>query len=202
MYISIDTETLGLNHRNCDIIEFGAVIDDLKSPIDSLPRFHCYLVKENKPNNEVYYGEAYAMSMHSKILKRIATRESGFNYFTPETFYDQFQKFLIDNKVNEDKHVFDEQGKTCIKDVLVAGKNFAGFDLKFLEMLPNFGRAFKFFHRFIDPMMLYFDPLTMKTPPSLDVCLKLAGIEKEVQHTAVEDAIDVIKCLRFKWNIK
>ena len=140
--------------------------------------------------------------MHSKILKRIATREIGFNYFTPETFYDQFQKFLIDNKVNEDKHVFDEQGKTCIKDVLVAGKNFAGFDLKFLEMLPNFGRAFKFFHRFIDPMMLYFDPLTMKTPPSLDVCLKLAGIEKEVQHTAVEDAIDVIKCLRFKWNIK
>jgi hypothetical protein len=49
--------------------------------------------------------------------------------------------------------------------------------------------------------MLYFNPLTMDAPPDLKTCLKMAGIEKEVSHIALDDAFDVIRCLRFKYKI-
>ena len=47
-YVSIDIETTGLHEDECDIIEFGAVIDDLRvmAPISKLPVFHCYFIKE------------------------------------------------------------------------------------------------------------------------------------------------------------
>ncbi len=37
-YVSIDIETLGLDPTCCDIVEFGAVIDDLES--DSKERWN------------------------------------------------------------------------------------------------------------------------------------------------------------------
>ena len=86
-YVSIDLETTGLDPETCDIIEIGAVIDDLEArgeqgearlPIKDLPKFHAYVVKES------YQGEPYALSMHPKIFKRIATKEDGYLYLQPE----------------------------------------------------------------------------------------------------------------------
>ena len=39
-YISIDLETTGLSSETCEVIEFGAVLDDLTTlqPIESLPK--------------------------------------------------------------------------------------------------------------------------------------------------------------------
>ena len=47
-YVSIDLETTGLDAINNDIIEFGAVLDDLADmkPLEELPRFHAYICKE------------------------------------------------------------------------------------------------------------------------------------------------------------
>lgn len=183
-YVSIDLETLGLNPQTCDTIEFGAVIDDLKvqAPLEELPRFHCYIEKEN------YHGEPFAMAMHSKILKRIAIREEGWNYLPPDHLGCVFLDFLSEHGLGSDK-------------ITVAGKNFAAFDWNFLKEVPSFFNNVSFHHRVFDIGPLYFDPMHDDTIPNLKTCMERAGIEGEVQHTAVEDCIDVIKCIRSKYPI-
>ena len=180
-YVSIDIETLGLDPATCDIVEFGAVIDDLESDIESLPTFHCYLTK---PRGN-YRGEVYAMYMHSKsqIFERIAKRPEGFSYVPTDLLDEVFHEWLV------------EQGFGTEEKIVVAGKNFPGFDLQFLKTI-GFGTKVRMNHRVIDPGSMYFNPLKDSVPPGLEECLKRAGIEKEVNHTAVEDALDVIKCVR------
>ena len=79
--------------------------------------------------------------------------------------------------------------------VIAAGKNFASFDQKFLEKLPNWNVNFA--HRVIDPAMLYFKPFEDdKGLPSTKICMERAGITAEVAHTAVEDAIVVVDLIR------
>jgi DNA polymerase III epsilon subunit-like protein len=196
MYVSIDIETLGLNPKKSDIIEFGAVIDDLKSPIQDLPRYHCYITKE------YYRGEPYAMAMHSKALSHISSKTPKYSYVPGEYLDENFSAWLIQQGIEHKSMYCNKTGeKLDVAKITVAGKNFSGFDLRFLRRLPNWGRTVTLRHRVIDPAVLYFDPLNMEAPPSLDDCLKMAGVNKEVSHTAIDDALDVIRCLRFKWNL-
>lgn len=193
-YVSIDIETLGLDPACCDTIEFGAVIEDTSDwkDFEALPTFHCYLTK---PRN-IYKGDAYAMAMHQKILKRIGDREEGYSYVPGDMLDEVFAEWLEDNHLLEE----DENRPNHKKPIVVAGKNFDRFDLRFLEVL-GFGRKVIMRHRTIDPGSMYFDPQNDEVPPGLEDCLLRAGIEKEVNHTAVEDALDVIKCVRAKqWN--
>lgn len=181
-YVSIDTETLGLDPRTCDVIEFGAVIDDFETSLEELPRFHCYLTK---PGN-LYKGEVYAMYMHSKtkIFERIAKREEGFSYIPSDLLDEVFAEWLESEGYDFEK-----------EKVIVAGKNFSGFDLPFLKSI-GFGTKTKLHHRTLDPGSMWFDPLKDNAPPGLEECLKRAGIEKTVEHTSIEDALDVINCIR------
>lgn len=180
-YVSIDIETLGFDWDCCDVIEFGAVVCDTRdnsTELANLPTYHAYVVK----SDDNYCGESFAMAMHSKILKRIATREKGFQYIPYDMLGNCFATWL------------DLQGLDA-KKLIVAGKNFFGFDARFLEMLPNFDDHVKFFHRAIDPCN-WFMRADDEFPPSLQTCLERAGINKTVNHTAVEDALDVVQLVR------
>jgi len=180
-YCSIDVETTGLNPETCDLLEVGAVIDDLDSPQDlqSLPTFHCYVLKPN------YKGEPFALSMHPTIFKRIANKEAPYKYIAEEAVITSLAKFLT-------AHFGD--GK-----VTVAGKNFLGLDKPFLSKLPSFNLLQpKFHHRVIDPGMLYWKPRVDKEVPSSKECMTRAGLAGEVAHTAVEDALMVVKLVRAK----
>lgn len=213
-YVSIDIETLGLDPDYCDIIEFGAVIDNKqKLPLDKLPRFHAYILPPKRVVNGkrafFYQGQPYAMQMHQKILERIAKREAGYRYLEPKMLGFYFAKFLEHEGDYEMKWEVRSTGTgedefehflEKPKDVVIAGKNFAGFDMRFLRRLPRFETLINIRHRQFDPANLYFDPAKDDLPPGLDECLKRAGMEKAVAHTAVEDAIDVIKVLRHKWG--
>jgi hypothetical protein len=83
----------------------------------------------------------------------------------------------------------------------VAGKNFGNFDMRFIRRLKDFEKYIRIIHRMVDPGTLYLDPSKDETPPSLEECLKRAGVVKCVDHTSVGDALDVIRCLRFKWGV-
>lgn len=197
-YVSIDIETLGLDPDHCDIIEFGAVIDDLKTPVADLHRLHCYVLPPPRGNwgQAFYQGEPFAMAMHADKLKRIAVREEGYEYVQPYDLADRFMAWL-------GSHGYDVLGEEKCEHVKidVAGKNFSGFDLNFLNKWERWRWRIKTHHRVIDPGSMYFNPRSDPRPPSLEQCLDRAGIHKSVAHSAVDDAIDVIRVLRHKWGV-
>lgn len=195
-YVSIDLETTGLDVDHCDIIEFGAVLEDTELAsslfLSQLPTFHRYILP---PTGVGFYrGEPSALSMHAEIFKRIgiAGGESGDGYeiIGGEYLGTSFLDWLHYHGVIKYRH----------DPITVAGKNFPSFDLQFLRRLPDFTPPVRFNHRYLDPAMLFWKPLEDSRVPNLATCLERAGIEKPVLHTAVDDALLVIELLRTSYN--
>lgn len=195
-YVSIDIETTGLDSETCDIVEFAAVVDDLnkQQPIEKLPKFQRYIFQP------LYQGEPYALSMHKDLFLKLAKwqqgKERGIQVCTPKNLMEEFYMFLKDHYVANPKFIMGHPIK-----VLAAGKNFATFDIRFIEKLPNQDPYLvEFNHRVVDPAMLYLNPATDTGPPSMFECMKRAGIAGDVAHTALEDALMVISLLRKKFS--
>ena len=194
-YLSIDIETTGLDASNCDILQFAAVIDDLKNPkpLESLPKFEAMFIKKNG-----YHGHPYALSMHSEMFKKIdfaikkkldVCPDTGVRFMEIEALPTALDVFLMQNGFEPR---YDKQY------VNVAGKNIGQFDLQFLNAkIKDWGRI-KFLSRVIDPAILYFDLQKDIALPDMKTCLERAGLTEEVAHTAYEDALLVIKLIRTK----
>lgn len=189
-YCSIDIETCGTDPDTCDILEFGAVLDDLKvkNPINSLPTFHCYFVLPE------YKGQPYALSMHKNIFLNIAEKKKGYIYTDPMKFGDMFKEFLLNNDYDLSK----KNNKVFIN---AAGKNFASFDLQFLNKRTNLSQHVVIRNRILDPSILFLDKKD-EVLPSLSDCKKRAGLQELVSHDAVSDALDVIKLMRKSFEYK
>jgi DNA polymerase III epsilon subunit-like protein len=84
-------------------------------------------------------------------------------------------------------------GKTALT---AAGKNFASFDRQFLKRLPRFEQVVRLRHRTLDPAVLYWHPLEDEELPSSKTCYERAGLDNKVAHTAVEDALAVVRLVR------
>lgn len=223
-YAAIDCETTGLNLYRDQVLEIGVVLDNIKNRVEkkdlysyllNLPVFHCYI------NHNRIQGHPKALAMNAKILSYIADYESTNAYSFTESrinySYENYSEYIkaVENKrlailKPEDVHdklfnFFYSHGLVDKRkdSVVVAGKNFGGFDAQILANdIPKFDSindkdySFKFKHRVIDPSMLYFDTGIDIVPPSLEECLSRAGIYKTISHTAVEDCLDVIKVLK------
>lgn len=186
-YLSIDLETTGVDVSTCQIIEFAAILDDLKDqkPLEELPYYHAYIL------NNTYTGEPFGLSMHAEIFKNIALRKEGYNYVYASNLGKSFKNFLVQEGIELSK----ETNKAIIN---VAGKNFAAFDLQFLNKLEGFEKHIKIRQRILDPAILFFDKNIDDALPGLNTCLQRANIEKNVEHKALADAFDVIKLIRHK----
>lgn len=212
-YLSIDIETTGINKDFCDIIEFGAILEDTNDPkpYEECPKFHRYL-KPSRP--EGYQGELYAINMHCesgiwKELNRLdqlqgkMRRNPNMDDFSPDEFFaaqklisprkllHEFTCFLIENGF-ENIGKPDEQPKVNLGKVTVAGKCFFAFDWYFLA--PLFGE--RICRRAIDPAIMWWNPLEDEKLPSTPECLKRAGLEASGEHTSLGDAWDVIRLVR------
>lgn len=185
-FVSIDIETTGLDPETCQIIEIGAIIDDWLTPLPDPPTFHTY-VKRNH-----YSGQPYALSMHSTIFRRIATEEKGYSYLYPKDIGPAFRTWV---EVNCACIYHDPAGNLSYDRFNVAGKNFASFDDKFLRKLPGFGKYFRYWHRVIDPAILFWNPLTDDKLPDTKTCMERAGLSDEVAHNALDDAKIVVKLI-------
>ena len=203
-YLSIDIETTGLNPDTCDVIEFAAVAEDTlkpEIPVEDLPHFRALIRRDN------YRGEPFALAMHAELFKEIANTAIaaiappiGPVVCAPAELLNIFTHWLM-AKAN----VWIAPPNTPIVGhrMLVAGKNFAGFDLRFLRRLTdNIDDAYNgakwdslFSHRVLDPAM-FFTLAEDEKPPSLAECLDRAGCPKAVSHRALDDARDVIRCIR------
>lgn len=192
-YISIDTETTGLDPECCNVIEFAAIIEDTDNPLplDQLPKFHVFL------EHKEYTGSAYAISMHQRIWDGLKDlKNSPVKVIGAATLAREFSNFLVENGIGK----LTEFGGHTPTTITVAGKNFGTFDLQFLKKSYKWEEYIKVRHRIIDPALLYLNLSTDTELPGLDECKKRAGLDGVVSHNAVEDAFDVILLLRNKFN--
>jgi len=176
-YVSIDIETTGLDPAACQTREVGAVIDDWKTPIDQLQRFRRVLTYETVT------GSPYAMALNAGLLKQIANPPQTCEFCKPEELGAQLAQWAKANGLDP-------------MHLQAAGKNFASFDMQFLYRLPGFTRVVKFRHRVLDPAILYWRPINDEKLPDSKTCYERAGLDGKVAHTAVEDALAVVRLVR------
>ncbi|MBN1908386.1 MAG: 3'-5' exonuclease [Pirellulales bacterium] len=179
-YVSIHIRTTGLNPEHCQILEIGAIIDDCLTLVEDCPVFHCYL------DHALILGEPSAVAMHQSIIGRIAAHEEGYAYIPSWEAAYRFRDFLK-------QHGFDPKKEP----IVVAGKNYATFDARFLSRLTGCNEHIKVHRRIIDPALLYWQPeIDGMELPDTKTCMERDGISDEVAHTAVTDARVVVRLIR------
>jgi DNA polymerase III epsilon subunit-like protein len=204
VYISVDTETSGLDPENCQLLEFGAIIEDTskKLPFDEIPKFKRLIF------NEEIKGNPFALNMNSRIISVFADYQSLHGKFVSgKASEEDMIKFISENNITSIEKLAtafysflitngfeDMKGKQIT--ISVAGKNFGMFDYGFIKLVPGMKDLFKFKSRVLDPAILCVDWENDKQLPSLDECKQRHSLEGEVTHDAVEDAWDVIQVLR------
>lgn len=199
VYVSLDLETSGLNPDTCQILSFGAVIEDTVNikPLEELPKLHCVVI------HDYLRGEPYAINMNQKIIEVIKEfpRFDDFIHFEQKygvkaTYEDSlaevFRNFLLVNGFSPNG-----EGKVVIN---ACGKNLATFDIKFLEKLPKWNDLIKVHQRVLDPSILFTDWKNDNVLPNLTTCLERSGFNEEVAHSAIEDSLQVVKILRTQYG--
>jgi oligoribonuclease (3'-5' exoribonuclease) len=176
-YVSIDIETTGLDPATCQTLEVGAVIDDWKTPLDQLQRFRRVLTYETVT------GSPYAMALNASLLNQIANPPQTCEFCKSEELGVQLAQWVKANGLDP-------------MHLQAAGKNFASFDMQFLYRLPGFTSVVKFRHRVLDPAILYWRPLDDEKLPDSKTCYERAGLDSTVAHTAIEDALAVVRLVR------
>jgi hypothetical protein len=215
-YVSLDIETTGTQVGKHQVIEVGAVIDDLQNPttpIAQLPSFHTYVVHDE------YVVDEYVLGMHadSGIWKKLQERPDSDSFIKPEEVGPELARWLFQNGMAkhapEDIGAFhrfmknfgsggypDFKERQLFRDglpifITCAGKNFGSFDLPFLNSLPNFQDYVRISHRVLDPGTLYLQRDDDTIPNSSKV-FERAGMGQHVAHTALEDARDMLAAIR------
>ena len=185
-YVSIDLETTGLDTQRCQVLQVALVIEDtaVDAPVERLPCFECLVA----PYAGRVEGEPYALALNADLLRALDTAPKG---GWVVKYRGRNVQVLAHNLWEEDalewltKHFGNQR-------VTVAGKNAAGFDLRFLCYPPL---QAKFRHRALDPGSVFVD-WTQDQLPSLDELKVSRGVDGPVTHDALEDARDVIRVLR------
>jgi DNA polymerase III epsilon subunit-like protein len=223
-YVSIDIETTGLDTQICQVLSIGAVIEDTNNllPINELPSFHAAILTKRID------GEPYAINMNRDLIQSIVyyqtardqdekndlVQMTGMKFLEKDKVVEEFYYWLAQNgfvDLSEPASggyvtMLDGQmipavtSKTKPVHISAAGKNFATFDLKFLENLPRWKQLIKVRQRILDPSVLFTDWFEDESLPSLGQCKERAGFEGTVAHDALEDCKDIVKLLRKKYN--
>ncbi len=207
-YISLDIETTGLDKNKNQIVEVGAVLDKIGSttPIEELPKFRAVLL-----HDEMEMG-FFCANLHRDLWAEILEVQKAHAENITETCYafdirigDKYPTYYCKPEIFETifhgwlcggyPRPFAETTPEYIK-INVAGKNPGSFDIPFLEALPSWQGMVKFQRRVLDPAS-HFIRLDDEHIPDLQECLKRCGLEGTVSHTAVDDAIDIIRIVRY-----
>jgi len=190
-YVSIDIETTGLDPETCDILEVAAVIDnDPSVPATKLPTFRYRFVQE------LYRGRPIALVMHWDLFMDLASHAKNAKNVDligpPQNFYGPPSKFAL----SLNRWLYDHRIDPLA--FVVAGKNFANFDARFLSKLPRISAYVKWHHRILDPGNMFVLPGDLVVPDTNECCLR-AGINLDTQglrHTAIYDAQQVVSLVR------
>jgi oligoribonuclease len=225
-YISIDIETTGLDPEFNQILSIGAVIEDTLNPLpfEELPKFHAVIRRESvygsifalNLNKDLIQAMKDYSEARTPELKEEIEESFGAKFYNEDEVVEALFQFCYRNglvpvpntegwshmALGLNFKVVDGISYPTLTSNMpkvylnCAGKNFAGFDKKFLEKLPRWKQVFSIRSRVLDPGILFVDWINDESIPSLDQCKQRAGIEGVVTHNAVEDAMDVVMLLR------
>jgi len=227
IYVSIDTETTGLEKDRYQILSIGAILEDTtkKLPFEEIPKFHGAIL-----HNEIT-GSPFAISMNMKIINAVARYKdaktvdekndiiqmTGMQFYQEDQIVEGFFRWLYENGLytgksgvpaTEQVMVRGDNGKMYPMlnskippiSLNVAGKNFASFDKHFLERLPRWQQVIRVRQRIIDPSVIFTNWAEDNTMPSLSECKERAKFNSSiVTHDALEDAWDIIQLLRTQY---
>lgn len=219
-YFSIDVETCGLSPRNDTLLQVGIVFEDTEDcqPIAALPKLNIFIDAQR------IEGTPFAIGMNQptfgtiRLLKQC--RETYENGEMPTEFdFDECtiskdgafvgtvcstNTVLVLVKAWTHAHaIIENYVRACLNSndekiyICVAGKNYMGFDHRFIKKNSVLPGCVRVSQRTLDPAILY-TTADDKFPPNLQECLDRAKIQGVVSHDAIGDAIDVIKLFRAK----
>jgi oligoribonuclease (3'-5' exoribonuclease) len=178
-FLSLDIETTGLDERDCQILEFGAVVGDFSdTPILELPSFQ---MRFKWPK---LMGDPYALQLNHELIRDMAFNKGEWHLL--EELAGKFRSWLLSQG-----YLLWANGKK----ITVTGKNIGSFDRRFLNLVPDWDWNF-YSHRYLDPGSLWFNPARDDELPNTQECAKRAGIVVGKLHDAVEDSRLVVAMLR------
>jgi oligoribonuclease len=225
IYISVDTETTGLNPDTCQLLSVGAIVEDTekKLPFDEVPKFHCAILRGER---DILQGELFALNMNKDLIgviteysvartqkeKDAISQRTGMVFLKEEDVAKAFYHFLIDAgaitpEFDPSKTVEIIDGKTYPMlttkmkpfHLNIAGKNFHAGDQTYIERLPRWKQVFRIRTRQIDPSVFFIDWKNDESVPGLAKCKERAKVDGIVTHDALEDAWDVVQLLRTQY---
>lgn len=186
-YVAVDVETTGLGKR-CGLLELAMVAEDTTKtlPIEDLPFFRALFW----PADAVW--EPFAVRIHRKngLLDEIlagVTQEAA--------AWCEAEAWLRGEAKGPQKTVeYRNPPETLIGPpnfkVTAAGKNFAGFDRRFLGPIVKC-----FDYRALDPGSAFADFSKDRLPGLADL-LPQDRADHQASHRALDDARDVVRVLR------
>lgn len=182
IYVAIDTETTGLGEK-CQLLELAMVLEDTSArplpPVEELPHFVSFVAEDGG------WWEPFAMGMHAKsgLLAEWLAAKKGelLGSLSNVRVGDMAASWLV------------ETAKLGKGKLTPAGKNFAGFDARFLP--PQLSKLLH--HRALDPGSVFVDFGQDKLPGMNDL---IDYEQKPGAHRALEDARDVVRVLRKKYT--
>lgn len=184
-YLSIDLETSGADPERCQVLEFAAVLEDTlkpEVPVEDLPAIRLAV------QHEGIWGTVGALTVNAHLLKELseARQKNNLppNHCLPVEVLPRFAHFLDEQEVNRKRAL------------VAAGKNFASFDLPFIQRLAGYGELLTISNAVLDPAILFLRWKEDKKLPNMSSCKVRAGLSEKVHHTALEDARDIIRLLR------
>jgi len=188
-YVSMDLEMSGPDPLRHQVLELAAVVEDTKraatTPLAALPAFR------RAVRHPEICGTAGALALNAGLLHELAdkTKLAAPDICGPEELLPQLREFLLANGFRPNK-------KDCLS-VVMAGKNFATFDLLFLRQLPGWGTLVRAEPAVLDPASFYLNWHKDSRLPTMLICQARAGdAEPHVAHQALADALEVVRLLR------
>jgi oligoribonuclease len=188
-YVSVDLEMSGPDPLRHQVLELAAVVEDTKraatTPLTELPAFR------RAVRHPEICGTAGALALNVGLLRELAdkTKTNALDICQPDELLPQLREFLLANGFRPNK-------KDCLS-VVMAGKNFATFDLLFLRQLPGWGTLVKAEPAVLDPASFYLNWHKDSRLPTMLICQARAGdAEPHVAHEALADALEVVRLLR------
>jgi len=186
-YFSIDAETTGLNSETDQILQVGIAFEDTSDifHINDIPKQQ-WSIKHNR-----IQGDPFAIQMNSDIIKHTIAKPTPDDVI-PESSIIHVMRTFISDCLGYDEGPYPHV-------INVAGKNFNAFDRLFLEKLDGFTDIIRMRRRTIDPAVLCVD-WSNDSLPDLQTCMNELDVSGDVAHTAMQDAVDVIRIMRKATN--